>query len=103
MNNPETIGRADIDHLPTPAKATIISDELGRLLSAVRAISPANANVTFDFNGKLHLHIDVRNLEDVLRLEMSLPNLCGGIFADLRRGSVDNHPFLHRLSASVDR
>jgi hypothetical protein len=51
----------------------------------------------------LQLHIDVRNLEDVSRLEVVLPSLCGGIFSNLQRGLVDNHPFLHRLTALVDR
>ena len=103
MINPEPTIPAEVGHLPTPAKSTVISDKLARLSDTVRAICLPDTNITFDFDGKLHVHIDVRNLEDIMHLEASLPALCGNIFAHLRRGSVDNHPFLHRLSASVDR
>jgi len=103
MNKPDTAAQASVDQLPIPARSTIITDELTRLTGAVRAVSPKDANVTFDFDGALEIHIDVRNLEDIARLEVLLPTLCGHIFANCRRGSVDNHPFFHRLTASVDR
>ena len=93
----------DVEQLPTPVKSNIISDELARLLGAVQAVCPRDAKITFDYGGTLHLHIDVRNLEDVARLEVLLPTLCGNIFANFQRGPVDNHPFFHRLTASVDR
>ena len=95
--------QADVDRLPIPARSSVISDELARLSGAVQAICPPDAKITFDFNGTLHLHIDVRHLEDVARLEILLPTLCGSIFSNLRRGPVDNHPFQHRLTALVDR
>lgn len=103
MINPEAVTPKDVEQLPRPVKSTVISDELAMLLSAVETVSPRDAKVTFDYNGTLHLHIDVRNLEDVARLEVLLPTLCGNIFANLQRGSVDNHPFFHRLTASVNR
>ena len=103
MINPEAATQADVDELPLPARSKVISNELARLSGAVQAISPLDANITFDFNGTLHLHIDVRHLEDVARLEILLPTLCGGIFSNFRRGPVDNHPFQHRLTALVDR
>ena len=93
MINPEAATPMDVGRLPTPVKSTVVSDELAMLLGAVQAVSPRDAKVTFDYNGTLHLHIDVRNLEDVARLEVLLPTLCGNIFANLQRGSVDNHPF----------
>ena len=103
MIDPKAANPIHVEQLPTPVKPKVISDELARLLGAVQAVSPRDAKVTFDYNGTLHLHIDVRNLEDVARLEVLLPTLCGNIFANLQRGSVDNHPFFHRLTASVDR
>jgi hypothetical protein len=36
-------------------------------------------------------------------LELLLPTLCGGIFPNVQRRLVDNHPFLHRLTALVAR
>jgi hypothetical protein len=29
--------------------------------------------------------------------------MCGGIFSDAQRGLVEHRPFLHRLTALVDR
>jgi hypothetical protein len=92
-----------IQHLPGPAKSSAVSDELTRIRDAVGAVLPRDAHIFFHFDTRLHLHIDVRNLEDVSRLEVVLPSLCGGIFSNLQRGLVDNHPFLHRLTALVDR
>lgn len=103
MTKPDAATPANVDQLPTPARSMVISDELARLTGAVRAISPEDANITFDFDGTLKLHVDVRHLEDLARLEVLLPTLCGNIFGNFRRGSVDNHPFFHRLTASVDR
>ena len=103
MIDPKAATPIDVEQLPTPAKSTVISDGLARLLGAVQAVSPRDAKVAFDYNGTLHLHIDVRHLEDVARLEILLPTLCGGIFSNFRRGPVENHPFQHRLTALVDR
>lgn len=103
MNNRDTAAQASVDQLPIPARSTVITDELTRLAGAVRAASPKDAAVTFDFDDTLEMHVDVRNLEDIARLEVLLPTLCGNIFANSRRGSVNNHPFLHRLTVSVDR
>ena len=94
---------AQVQHLPSPVRSSVVSDELARLRSAVGEISPKDAHVSFEFDGRLHLHVDVRNLEDVGRLEVLLPTLCGSIFSNVQRGLVDNHPFLHRLTALVDR
>jgi len=103
MIDPEAVTPKVVEQLPRPVKSNVISDELAILSGAVEAVSPRDARVTFDYNGTLHLHVDVRNLEDVARLEILLPTLCGNIFANLQRGPVDNHPFFHRLTASVDR
>jgi hypothetical protein len=92
-----------VQHLPGPAKSSAVSDELARIRDAVGAVLPRDAHIFFHFDTRLQLHIDVRNLEDVSRLEVVLPSLCGGIFSNLQRGLVDNHPFLHRLTALVDR
>lgn len=103
MNDQTAETSSNVAPLPTPAKTTIISDELRVLMEALQSASPRDAKITFDYDGKLHVHIDVRDLEDVARLEVVLPTLCGKIFSNFRRGSVDNHPFLHRLTASVER
>jgi hypothetical protein len=42
-------------------------------------------------------------MENLARLETLLPTACNGLFSKIQRGLVDNHPFLHRLSAEVRR
>jgi len=103
MSDPQAATPATVEQLPTPARSSVVSDELTRLLGDVRAMAPKDADIHFQFDGKLHLHIDMHKLEDVARMEVLLPTLCGSIFSNIRRGLVDNHPFLHRLTALVDR
>jgi hypothetical protein len=92
-----------IERIAIPSKATPVSDELCRLTAILRDICPPDALVGFEFDGKLHLHIQLRRFEDVTRLEVALPALCGGIFHDVQHGQVGRHSFLHRLSAIVER
>jgi hypothetical protein len=94
---------ASVEQMPTPARSMIISDELNRIMGAVRSVCPEDADLSFGFDGKLQMHIDVRKLEDVARVETLLPTLCGGIFSNLQRGLVDNRPFFHRVTALVER
>lgn len=86
-----------------PEPSTIVSEELGRIRSAVQALSPADAAIGFEYDGRLRINIDVRSLEDVARLETLLPGVCEGLFSNMRRGLVEHHPFLHRLTATVAR
>jgi hypothetical protein len=85
-----------------------VSAELTKILDALRVACPAHAEISFDFDGALHVHVDVRNLEDVARIEsilptlyMGLPTLYMGIFDDIRRNSIPHRPFFHRVSATV--
>jgi hypothetical protein len=103
MSDGEARAQASVEAMPAPARSTIVSDELNRIRSAVQAISPEGAAIAFEFDGRLQINIDVRRIEDLSRLETLLPNACGGIFSNLQRGLVDNRPFLHRLTADVER
>ncbi|QIK97114.1 hypothetical protein G7076_02295 [Sphingomonas sp. HDW15A] len=86
--------------MPPP---TFVSDELARLTVVLREFCPPEAIVTFEYDGRLKLHIDVREVQDVARLEAVLPSLCGGIFHDTQRGLSAHHSFFHRISAAVAR
>jgi hypothetical protein len=92
-----------VERISVPTKATPVSDELSKLTAMLRGICPADALIAFEFDGKLHLHIHLRRFEDVTRLEVALPTLCGGIFHDVQHGQVGRHSFLHRVSALVER
>jgi hypothetical protein len=91
-----------IEHLPKPARPKSVSDELNRILSSLRDACPEDAAISFDFDGKLHVHIDIRNLEDVAVTEAILPTLCMNIFHDIRRGNAPHSSFYHRVTAAVD-
>ena len=103
MSEGEAAAMATVEQMPAPAKSTVVSDELNRIIGAVRSICPTDAVISFEYDGKLQINIDIRKLEDLARVEGMLPSLCGGIFSHLQRGIVDNRPFFHRLTAYVDR
>lgn len=87
---------------PFPARqSTAVTDELSRILSMLRDVTPRDATISFDFDGQLHVHIDVRRREEVTLLEAVLPSLGCGLFHSLSRGSTPHHPFFHRVSAIV--
>jgi hypothetical protein len=92
-----------VDRIPGKQRSTVVSDELNRLLDLLRGALPEEATVSFLFDGKLTVRIDVRKLEQVLAIEMVLPTLGAGIFHDIQRGQAPNHSFMHRVTARVDR
>lgn len=106
-----TPSRGDHDHKPGvptnsvepfPARrTTALTDELGRILNTVRGVAPEDAVISFDFDGRLHIHVDVRRREEVTLLEAVLPTLGCGRFHSLSRGATPHHPFSHRVSAMV--
>lgn len=98
----EAAKRPGVERLPNH-HVTSVTDELNKILSMLKDISPDEATISFDFDGRLHVHIDVHNVEDLLRIEALLPTLGAGIFHDLTRGETPHRPFFHRLSAIVDR
>jgi hypothetical protein len=84
------------DHAPLT-----ITEKLNRLIAHVRVGCPEDTKVSFHFDGQLRINIDVRNYEDIARIETLLPKMCEGIFSKLERRSAENHPFFHRLSGLV--
>jgi len=63
---------------------------------------PPETKVSFQFDGRLHVMIDVRSLEDVLKLEIILPGFGAGMFHDVQRAQAPHHGFGHRVTALVD-
>lgn len=103
MGGAEAAANSIAGQIPAPAKNAIVSDELARITKAVAALCPDDAEIGFEYDGKLRINIDLRKLEDLVKVEILLPGMCGGIFSDAQRGMVENRPFLHRLTALVDR
>ncbi|SNS39805.1 hypothetical protein SAMN06295912_105218 [Sphingomonas laterariae] len=93
---------AGVERLPSKPRSTAISDELRRITETLIAVCPQEAIVTFSYEGRLEVHIDVRNLEHVTLVEAILPTLGAGMFSNIQRGISPPHPFFHRVSADVE-
>ncbi len=50
-----------VEAFPGAEKNTVVLDELNKILSLLRDACPSDALISFDFDGTLHAHIDVRN------------------------------------------
>lgn len=92
-----------LERFPGSPSANLVSDELNRILAFLKGACPDDAQISFDFDGQLHVHIDVRAREDVTLTESILPKLGAGLFHSVTRGATPYRPFLHRISAIVDR
>lgn len=97
------IRKDSVETFPGLVPSTEVTDELSRLRSMVREICPPDAMISFDFDDRLHLHIDVRDKIDVALIEARLPTLGSGLFYGITHGSTPLHHFFHRVSALVAR
>ena len=86
------------------SQTTAVSDELRRILGLLQSANPNATKVSFEFDGQLHAHIDLRRIEEISIVEERLRFIGGGqLFSDIRRGKTPNHPFHHRVSMLVAR
>ncbi|GFM27656.1 MULTISPECIES: hypothetical protein [Novosphingobium] len=89
------------ERLPEPATSFDVTAELGKLLVMLREVCPPNADVSFDFDGQLHVRIDVRQVEEVRLIQSLLPSVGVGLFDNISHGRTPHRPFYHRISAVV--
>ena len=92
-----------VERLPAASQSTIVTDELNRVLAILREALPKQSQISFDFDGRLHVHIDVRKREEVILIEAMLPTMGLGLFHSISNGETPHHPFFHRVSAIVVR
>ena len=99
----EIIGMATgtVERFPGTFPSTAVSDELGRLSDLLRSVCPPETQISFSFEGRLQVHLDVRQREHVMFVKMVLPTLEAGRFEDITIGGKPGHPFHHRISANV--
>jgi hypothetical protein len=96
--------RGSVQRLPQAVQSTTISDELRRILDLLQGAFPNATKISFEYDGRLHAHIDLRSMEEITVVEERLPFLGGGrLFSEPRRGKTPNHTFHHRVSAIVAR
>ncbi|HUD29476.1 MAG TPA: hypothetical protein VMQ93_11440 [Novosphingobium sp.] len=80
-----------------------VSDELGSLYDLVESACPPASIVSFVFDGRLRIAVDVHTFEEASQVEALLPSLGGGVFHDVVRGNTPGMSFRRRVSALVDR
>ena len=98
----ETLPDSNKVELFPQERRTTVADEPGRILALLRDTCPAGTHISFDFDGRLHVHVDVRSGETMAVVEAILPVLGQGLFHTFSRGKTPKHPFFHRISALVD-
>jgi hypothetical protein len=104
MSEPLEQPRSSVEPFPETRRPLVISEELGRIRTLLLAELPYASDITFVFDGALKAHIDIRNREEVLLVEERLKHLGGGhLFSRVTRGEVPHHPFMHRISAYLER
>lgn len=95
--------RNSVEPFPVAQQPTIVSDELNKILLMLREACPEGARISFDFDGLLHVHVDVRRREDAGVVEALLPKIGVGLFQRINLGGTPHHPFFHRVSAQINR
>ena len=93
-----------VDALPEVTQLPFVSDELTKIFNLLRDAFPEVHHITFEFDGKLFVHMDTRKKEQMALIEERLPYLAGGrLFSGLRKGAPPKRPFDHRVTALVAR
>ena len=85
------------DRLP---RGSTIVPVLEGLRDSIVAVCPAHAIISFRFDGKLHVDIDTRRIEEASMVELALLTVAGVEFNDIRRGKAPS-AFLHRVTAEI--
>lgn len=101
MTQPLKQQSGNVEPFPHSGGNASVSGQLEFILRQLRSEFPWAVSVSLSFDGFLHAHIDVRNLEELGEVETKLAVIGEGMFNKLTRGRVPNHPFLHRVSALV--
>lgn len=90
--------KPSVERLPDQ-RSTLVTDELNKILTMLKGACPESAIISFDFDGRLHVHVDVHSFEDLLKIEGVLPILGGGMFHGL--GGVDTYRSHSTMAARV--
>lgn len=101
MPKDATVYSLDSISARTVTSTTPLNDQLSVILADLRDRIGEADDVTLDFKGKLHVHLDVKRGEDLPLVEAKLAELGDGMFSQISRGATPNHPFSHRVSALV--
>jgi hypothetical protein len=70
------------------------------LRDSIAAVCPNHAIISFRFDGKLHVDIDTRRIEEASMVELALLSVNAVEFNDIRRAKAPS-AFLHRVTAEI--
>ena len=101
MYQPQATLTGTVERLPLSISSSVVASELNKIASLLRSVCPPDAHISFDFDGKLYVHIDVRKQEEVTLAQAMLPALGMGLFDNISLGRTPNRPFFHRITAVV--
>jgi len=101
MPKDATVYSLDSTNPRTGSSRPSLNEQLSAILGDLRERIAEADDVTLEFKGKLHVHLDVKRGEDLPLVEAKLADLGEGMFSQISRGSTPNHPFSHRVSALV--
>ncbi|MDF2640393.1 MAG: hypothetical protein K0R64_3377 [Novosphingobium lindaniclasticum] len=101
MPKDATVYSIDSTTARTASSRPSLNDQLSSVLDDLRARIVEADEITLEFDGKLHVHLDVKAGEDLPLVEAKLAELGNGMFSQIGRGATPNHPFSHRVSALV--
>jgi hypothetical protein len=93
----DTDESGNVARISISSQLTTMSDELANRAGMLREVCQSDAMLGFVYRGKFHLHIFLRQSEDVTRMDMALPSLSGGKFHSVHQGQVWRHSFHHRV------
>jgi hypothetical protein len=79
----------------------VIMPALAELATGLANACPQGSIISFRFDGKLHVDIDVRGGEQAAMVERVLPASAIAAFTEMRRARSP-HPFLLRITAEID-
>lgn len=101
MSTNSRIYSIDGGALSGQSSAKSLTEQLEAIWTKLQSEFPEAANITLEFNGRLHVYIDVRAGEDVPLYEERLSLLDEGTFTQITRGATPGHPFSHRISSVI--
>lgn len=75
----------NVENLPSQIETAFITQELERIAELARSLCPQDSEISFSFDRKLLIHLDIRSLEDVTRAEVMLSVRGAGLFSEIQR------------------
>lgn len=94
---------AQVEPFPKVPVARGLNEQLEQLRDLLCAEFPQATDVSLGYDGQLRVYIDVRRGEDIMLIEARVPGLPIGEVVRIARGRAPHHPFLYRITVTLER